>query len=508
MPDTTKREDDTRTVGASAGRGRPSVPPPTVPGWPEEAERRGRRPSWQPYIRWKEMLLLLATPALLASGLAHLALLDHGQVRGEDVMPALGAAALLLGSSLLLSLFGFRGEQTFLPLAALLTSVGLLFLTRLAPELPSEYGPVGQRQWQWAALGLGVYLLTLLLTRRWVWRGRVISWDLLLKRYRYIVLFLGLALVVVTMYVGVEVNGVRLWLRLGPLQFQPSEVFKVTLVVFLAAYLEDKRDLVSFRGFWWGRIPMPPIPYLLPLLLMLGLSVAVLAFQRDLGAAMLTFGIFLSLLYVASSRPGYLLAGGAAFVGAVYGLYRWSEGMAGLSHVRTRIAIWLFPWTHEAAYQMVQGLYALAAGGLLGRGLGQGALHLIPAGHTDLIFTAIGEEWGLLGTTALLLLYALLIARGASASLRARDGFLQLLGVGLTLALAVQVLVIVAGNLALIPLTGITLPFVSYGGSSLLTNCFILGLLARVSATPRLPTEPREGSFIRPTLPRGTHPPE
>lgn len=467
----------------ASAAGRPSEPPSIPLDSPEEAGGRKPGPTWRPYVRWKELLLLLATPALLASGLAHLALLDHGQVLGEDIFPALGVGVLLLGSSLLLSFLGFRGEQTFLPLAALLTSVGLLFLTRLEPDLPAEYGTVGQRQWQWAALGLGVYLLTLLLTRRWVWRDRVISWDLLLKRYRYIVLFLGLGLVFVTMYFGVEVNGARLWLRLGPLQFQPSEVFKVALVIFLAAYLEDKRDLVNFRGFRWGRIPLPPIPYLLPLLLMLGLSVAVLAFQRDLGAAMLTFGIFLSLLYVASSRPGYLLVGGAAFVGAVYGLYRLSEGVAGLAHVRMRIAIWLSPWTHEAAYQVVQGLYALAAGGLLGRGLGQGTLHLIPAGHTDLIFTAVGEEWGLLGTTALLLFYALLVARGFSVSLQARDGFLQLLGVGLSLALAVQVLVIAAGNLALIPLTGITLPFISYGGSSLLTNSFILGLLARISAT-------------------------
>lgn len=483
MTEATKREGDAPAIGGSAGPDRPPVPPSGLPGRPEEIGQGRPGPAWRPCIRWKEMLLLLPTPALLALGLAHLALLDHGQVRGEDLRPALAAGVLLLGSSLLLSLLGFRGEQTFLPLGALLVSVGLLFLTRLEPDLPAGYGPVGQRQWQWAALGLGVYLLTLLLTRRWVWRGRVISWDLLLKRYRYIVLFVGLALVLVTMYFGVEVNGARLWLRLGPLQFQPSEVFKVALVVFLAAYLEDKRDLVAFRGFRWGRLPLPPIPYLLPLLLTLGLSVAVLAFQRDLGAAMLTFGIFLSLLYVASSRPAYLLAGGAAFVGAVFGLYRLSERVEALAHVRTRIAIWLSPWTHEAAYQVVQGLYALAAGGLLGRGLGQGTLYLIPAGHTDLIFAAIGEEWGLLGTTAILLLYALLVARGLSASLRARDGFLQLLGVGLALALAVQVLVIVAGNLALIPLTGITLPLISYGGSSLLTNGFILGLLSRISAT-------------------------
>jgi len=428
------------------------------------------------------MLLLLPAPALLAVGLAQLALVRTGQMTMADVLPALYGAAVLLGCSVVLSLCGFRGDQILLPLAALLTVVGLLFTNRLEPAIQETYGAVGQRQWQWAGLSLGVFLLVLLLTRRWVWRGRIFSWDLALKRYRYIVLFLGLALVIAAMLFGVEVNGARLWLRLGALQFQPSELFKLLLVAFLAAYLEDKRDLVSFGGFRLWRIPLPPIPYLLPLLFMLGLSLAVLAFQRDLGAAMLTFGIFLGLLYVASSRLAYLIAGGAVFGGAVVLLNRLTDRVAALAHVRTRIAVWLSPWTTEGGYQVVQGLYALANGGLFGQGLGQGAPTLIPESHNDLIFAAIGEEWGLLGTTALLVLYALLIGRGLSVSLQARDGFLQLLGVGLTIALAVQILIIVGGNLVLIPLTGITLPFVSYGGSSLLMNWVVVGVLMRISA--------------------------
>lgn len=437
---------------------------------------------WRPTLRWKEMLLLLPAPALLAVGLAQLALVRTGQMTMADVLPALYGAAVLLGCSVVLSLCGFRGDQILLPLAALLTVVGLLFTNRLEPAIQETYGAVGQRQWQWAGLSLGVFLLVLLLTRRWVWRGRIFSWDLALKRYRYIVLFLGLALVIAAMLFGVEVNGARLWLRLGALQFQPSELFKLLLVAFLAAYLEDKRDLVSFGGFRLWRIPLPPIPYLLPLLFMLGLSLAVLAFQRDLGAAMLTFGIFLGLLYVASSRLAYLIAGGAVFGGAVVLLNRLTDRVAALAHVRTRIAVWLSPWTTEGGYQVVQGLYALANGGLFGQGLGQGAPTLIPESHNDLIFAAIGEEWGLLGTTALLVLYALLIGRGLSVSLQARDGFLQLLGVGLTIALAVQILIIVGGNLVLIPLTGITLPFVSYGGSSLLMNWVVVGVLMRISA--------------------------
>lgn len=285
------------------------------------------------------------------------------------------------------------------------------------------------------------------------------------------------------MLFGVEVNGARLWLSVGPFQFQPSELLKLALVAFLAAYLEDKRDLVAFSGFRLGPIPIPPIPYLLPLVLMLGLSMAVLVFQRDLGAAMLTLGIFLSMLYVASSRLSYLLVGALTFGGSVVGVYRLSRQIAALSHVHTRIGAWLSPWTTSGAYQIVQGMYAFAGGGLIGQGLGQGAPTLIPESHTDLIFAAIGEEWGLLGTTAVLVLYTLLIARGLALSLRVRDGFLQLLGVGLVVALAVQALIILSGNLVLTPLTGMTLPFVSYGGTSLLTNWVIVALLLRISAT-------------------------
>lgn len=443
--------------------------------------------KWWQRLRWMELALLLPTPVLLAVGKAQLALARTGQVTPEDLQPARWCAIALLGSSLLLSATGFRGQQALFPIAALLTAIGLLFVERLEPALAEHYGFVGRRQWQSAAVGLATFLLVLLLTRRWTWRERVFSWDLVLKRYRYLILIAALLLVGATMVFGVEVNGARLWLRLGPLQFQPSELLKVALVVFLAAYLEDKRDLVTFTGFRLGRVPLPPIPYLLPLVLMEGLALSVLVFQGDLGAAMLTLGIFLAMLYVASSRLSYLVMGGAAFVGAVAALYRWAGQIAAMAHVRTRIEVWLAPWTSAGGYQIVQGLYAFANGGLIGQGLGQGAPTLIPESHTDFIFAAVGEEWGLLGTMALLLLYVLLISRGFSLSLRAGDDFLRLLGVGLSLALAVQTVIIIGGNLALIPLTGITLPFVSYGGTSLLTNFVIVALLARISASARPP---------------------
>jgi cell division protein FtsW (lipid II flippase) len=442
------------------------------------------RKAWK-RIRWVEMLLLCPTPALLSGGLAQLALLRNGQVTPTDLRPALYSGAALLACSTLLSVSGFQGNQLLLPLAAILSAIGLLFIDRLEPSVADRYGLVAQKQWQWAAIGLVVLMLTLLLTRRWTFRKRIFSWDLLLKRYRYLLLIGALLLVAATMIFGIEVNGAILWLRIGFLQFQPSELLKVALVIFLAAYLEDKRDLLTYGRFRLGRIPLPPLPYLLPMLLMLGLAVAVLAFQRDLGAAMLTLGSFLTMLYLASSRLSYLVGGSAAFVGAVAVVYRIADQVSALVHVRTRIAVWLSPWTSEGAYQVIQGLYAFASGGLIGQGLGQGAPTLIPESHTDFIFAAVGEEWGLLGTTALLLLYTLLVARGLSSSLRAPDGFQQLLGAGLSLALAIQTGIIMAGNLGLIPLTCITLPFVSYGGTSLLTNFVIVALLMRISASGR-----------------------
>lgn len=436
-------------------------------------------------IRWIEMLLLLPSPLLLALGLAQLAFARAGQATAVDWRPAFHLALVLLGSSLLLGLTGFRGDQILFPLACFLGTIGVLFVRRLEPGLAERYGDVGRRQGLWALLGVVVFLLTLLGTRRWMWRGRVLSWDLFLKRYRYLVLLAGLVPVVGAMWFGVEVNGARLWLRLGPLQFQPSELLKLALVAFLAAYLEDKRDLVAFRGFRLGRIPLPPIPYLFPLLLMLGLSVAVLTFQRDLGAAMLSFGIFLGMLYVTSSRLSYLVGGGLAFAGAVAGIYRLAGRLQPLAHVRTRIAVWLSPWTSEGAYQVLQGLYALAHGGIFGSGLGLGRPALVPESHTDFIFAAIGEEWGLLGTLGVLLLFALFVGRGFAVSLRAPDGFLQLLGIGLTLTVALQTAIILGGNLALIPLTGIPLPFVSYGGTSLILHAMLVALLVRISASQR-----------------------
>jgi cell division protein FtsW (lipid II flippase) len=287
-------------------------------------------------------------------------------------------------------------------------------------------------------------------------------------------------LVLATFVLGIDLNesGMRLWLGAGGVYFQPSELLKIILVVFLAAYLAEKRELIVLTGLRVGPFRLPPLPYLLPLLLVWLISLGLVVIQRDLGAALLFFGIFLAMLYVATARVTYVLAGLGAFALGGVLCYRLFE------HVRDRVAIWLDPWADAQGrgYQVVQALIALGAGGVLGTGLGYGYPEYIPAVHTDFVIAAIGEEFGLLGTLAVVGLYLLLVYRGFRIALRAPDAYLQLLATGLSTVLALQALVILGGTTRLIPLTGITLPFISYGGSSLLANYLIVGLLLRVSA--------------------------
>jgi cell division protein FtsW (lipid II flippase) len=267
---------------------------------------------------------------------------------------------------------------------------------------------------------------------------------------------------------------------LGLFSFQPSELLKVILVIFLASYLDEHREVVS-SGYRIGPLTLPPIPYLAPLLSMWGIAMGLIIFQRDLGAALLLFGVFLAMLYVATGSGLYVVAGLGAFGAGSYVLYKVFEV------VKTRVAVWLDPWAtaQSSGYQIVQAIYALASGGVFGVGLGRGTPAVIPAAHTDFIFSAIGEELGLAGTLGVLIAYILLVFRGYHIALSVPGrfrGFEQLMAVGLTTILALQTFIIVGGNLRLIPLTGITLPFISYGGSSVLMNFVIVGLLLRVSA--------------------------
>ncbi|HZS00139.1 MAG TPA: FtsW/RodA/SpoVE family cell cycle protein [Chloroflexota bacterium] len=418
--------------------------------------------------RWRlaELGLLLFPLAFLGVGLALLRL--AGQL---VLVPALAQAAwgpALLFAVVVLAMHGFlvwrwpTADQLLLPLVVTLAAVGLLMVGRLEPSL-------FWRQAIWIAVGALalVGVLTLLPSVDW------------LAAYKYTWAAAGCLLVLATFILGVDLNGsgMRLWIGAAGVYFQPSELYKLILVIFLAAYLAEKRELIVLAGWRVGPLRLPPVPYLLPMVAVWLLALGLVVVQRDLGAALLFFGIFLALLYVATERLGYVLAGLGAFAAGGVLAYRL------FGHVQDRVAIWLDPWSRaqERGYQLVQALIALAAGGVFGSGLGYGYPEYIPAVHTDFIIAAIGEELGLLGTLGVVALYLLVVYRGFRIALRAPDPYLQLLAVGLSTVLGLQALVILGGTTRLIPLTGVTLPFVSYGGSSLLVNFAIVGLLLRIS---------------------------
>ncbi len=302
-----------------------------------------------------------------------------------------------------------------------------------------------------------------------------------LRRYRYTWLAVGLGLLALSLVLGVNPlgRGARLWLGLGGLYFQPSEFLKLVLIVFLASYLAEKQELLRLPSTSRGGRLAPSLPYLVPLLLSWGVALLLLVAQQDIGAGTLLFGAVLVMLYLASRQAGYVFAGLGLMVVAGWVGYHLS------SFVALRVNVWLNPWalSNSGGYQIVQSLLSVAAGGVLGTGLGQGyAAQYIPVVHTDFVFAAIGEELGLAGALAVLLLYCLLLYRGLWTAVRSSSAFERLLATGLSITMVFQAWVITAGNLKILPLTGVTLPFVSYGGSSLVAGYLAVGLLLHVSA--------------------------
>jgi cell division protein FtsW (lipid II flippase) len=306
--------------------------------------------------------------------------------------------------------------------------------------------------------------------------------DGILRHYKYTWAAAGAAALLATFLFGKEVNGARLWLDFGPVQVQPGEFIKVVLVIFLASYLAERRTLLADAFRQIGPIAIPPIPYLLPMIAMFVAVMLIVVVSNDLGSALLFFGTFLTMLFVATGRRSYVLLGLFLFVAGSFVAYQL------FGHVQRRVNVWLDPFADpsDAGYQTVQALYAFARGGLFGEGLGQGLPPIggslpIPFTHTDFIFAAIAEELGLIGAFALLALTAALVFRGLRIALLARDDFNSLLAVGLITSLGIQSLIIAAGNAKLVPLTGITYPFLSYGGSSLLASFVMIGLLLSIS---------------------------
>ena len=377
-----------------------------------------------------------------------------------------------------------RGADPVLfPIGGALTGLGFAVIYRLAPtaSTPSPRAGLAAAPVTWLMVALVAFVITLVIIRD----------DRQLETLTYTIGLAALVLLILPIVpgIGTTINGARLWIQLGSFTFQPSELGKVLMVLFLASYLTQKRELLS-EGV--GRFGLPRVKDLGPMLLAWAASLVVLFAEKDLGASLLYFGIFVVMLWLATGRVAYLAIGILLFAVGAY------VGYLVFGHVQLRVDYWLHAIDpgkpFELGYgQLAQGWFGMASGGLVGTGLGQGSPWLIPYAETDFIFAAIGEELGFLGTAAVLLLYVTLIGRGMRIAVARTDTFGKLLAAGLTTIFALQTFVIVGGVTRLIPLTGITLPFVSYGGSSLVSNFIILALLVRVSAGAyeRLPSPRR-----------------
>ncbi|MDQ3096535.1 MAG: FtsW/RodA/SpoVE family cell cycle protein, partial [Actinomycetota bacterium] len=330
------------------------------------------------------------------------------------------------------------------------------------------------QQLVWAGLSVAGFVVTLLVVRD----------HRRLQAYTYTLGFVGVMLLLLPLVpgLGVSINGARIWIRFGGLSFQPGEIAKICLAIFFAGYLVVKRDALALAGRRFLGIDLPRGRDLGPILLMWVISLGVLVLQRDLGSSLLFFGLFVVLLYVATERPSWLVVGGLLFGGGAYFSYLL------FGHVQTRVNGWLDPFSDPDSYgQIIQGQYSLAWGGILGRGWGAGSPYLTPYAWSDFIGTSLGEELGLTGLMAIIVIYGIIIERGLRTSLVCRDPFGKLLAVGLSVALALQVFVVLGGVTRLIPLTGLTTPFLSYGGSSLIANWIMVALLLRVSDRSRRP---------------------
>lgn len=423
-----------------------------------------------------QALLVALGAVIAAAGTTLVTATTTGTVTFDS--PAAFAAHLAAFGGLLIAIrrWAPAASRVLLPIVSLITAVGSIEVFRLDPDL-------GRLQRWWLLLAALIGIATMYLLRS---RGLEV-----LRRFRYLFLVAAVALLTMPLLPGslplggATINGSRLWVRLSlgdrSLSFQPGEAAKVLIVVFLASYLADRRRVLTEMTRSLGPMRLPEPRQLLPVLLAFAVAFLVLVYQRDLGASLLLFVVFVVLLYVATERATYLVAGGILAVGGAMAAATW------FSHVAVRVEAWLHPFEDFAGggYQVAQGVFALADAGLVGTGLGNGSPWLIPAAATDYVFVAIVEETGLAGGLAMLAAYALLVTVGFGIALRAADAFRSLLAAGLTIVLAVQTLLIVGGVLRMLPLTGITLPFASYGGSSLLANVVIVALLARVSHEER-----------------------
>ena len=436
--------------------------------------------------RLAELFLLVLAIAISTAGYIA-ASLGYTNTMPTDLWLVVGACSVLfLTAHLAIRKFAPYADPLLLPLAAFLNLIGLVLIHRLDLADAARAERAGRAipradaiaQLTWTAVGIILFVAVLVILRD----------HRILQRFTYTALVLGVTLLILPLlpFIGTSINGARLWLRLGPLSFQPAEMAKLCLIVFLAGYLVVKRDaLATARSRVLG-VDLPRGRDLGPLLIAWVASMGVLVFQRDLGTALLFFGLFILLLYVATERRSWLLLGSILFVAGA-GLAYFAFG-----HVQQRFDVWLNPFSdpNGTAFQIVQSMFGLAAGGVLGTGLGLGNPQFVPFAKTDFIMATAGEELGLAGLIVILMIYAVLAQRGFRIAVSARDAFGTLLAGGLSIVIVLQVFIVVGGVTRLIPLTGLTTPFLSYGGSSLVANWIIIALLVRISDGARKPAPP------------------
>ncbi|MET1043395.1 MAG: FtsW/RodA/SpoVE family cell cycle protein [Microbacteriaceae bacterium] len=439
-------------------------------------------------LRNLELLLLFVAFAIGGAAIALSQLGVTDQIDWSVLWLASGLAVLILGTHVALRVTAPEADPFILPIVTTLNGLGIAMIYRLSlADGDVGWGSAGVRQIVWTALAIIVSLAVLLLIRN----------HRVLQRYRYIAMFTGIVLLLLPMLpgIGTEVFGARVWIRLGPFSFQPGEIAKIALAVFFAGYLVTARDNLSLMGTKFLGMRFPRMRDLGPILIIWAAAMAVLVFQRDLGTSLLYFGLFLVMIYVATGRASWIVLGLVLFVGGAL------VASQALTYVNGRFDAWLNPFNQDnyeaelhGSYQLVQGLFGMANGGMIGSGLGSGRPDITPLADSDFIVASLGEELGLVGIFAILCLYLLLVSRGFRIAFLGQDDFGRLLAVGLSFVIALQVFIVIGGVTRVIPLTGLTTPFLAAGGSSLLANWIIAILLLRLSDTvrnqPQLVVEP------------------
>jgi cell division protein FtsW (lipid II flippase) len=433
--------------------------------------------------RTRELGFLVPGALVGLLGVAAVASAQADEIRPGPVGVAAVAVALFAVMHVALRLRAPAADPYLLPVVGTITAFGLVTLYRIDPDLARD-------QLVWLGVGTAGFVAVLLL----------LPDHHVLERYRYLIGLSAVLLLVVTMVFGTEINGARLWIQLpGGQTVQLGEVAKVLLVVFLAGYMRDKRELLAVPTRKVLGVPAPPLAVLAPMLVVIGAALALVVVLNDFGTALLFFGVFLAMVYVATGRAAYAGVGVAIFLAGAVAVW------AAVGRIQDRVDAWLRPFDDPEGrgFQLVQSLYALADGGTFGPGWGKGYLvredgsFVVPVLDTDFIFTAVAAELGFIGALGLLCAFIVLVARGLVIASQANDGFSKLLATGLTVVVGLQAFLIVGGVVRLIPLTGVTLPFMSYGGSSVATNFVIVALLLIVSHRTHRPYRPRMRSRRR-----------